>query len=149
MNRNLFSALRLEKLAMAIMLTFIVLVACINILSTLVVFALQKAKEVAILKSMGARDTGVMKIFVLEGLIIGCIGTVLGLLQGYGCCLFVEKFGIKLDPEVYYISQLPVKMDAVQFAVVALIAMVLSYLATIFPALNASRLRPVEGLKAE
>ena len=62
---------------------------------------------------------------------------------------FVEKFGIKLDPEVYYISKLPVKMDGVQFLVVALIAMVLSYLATIFPALNASRLRPVEGLKAE
>jgi len=149
MNHNLFSALRLEKLAMAIMLTFIVLVACINILSTLVVFALQKAKEVAILKSMGARDTGIMKIFVLEGLIIGSIGTVLGLIQGYGCCLFVQKFGIKMDPQVYYISQLPVKIDPVQFTVVAVIAMVLSYLATIFPALNASRLRPVEGLKTE
>lgn len=149
MNHNLFSALRLEKLAMAIMLTFIVLVACINILSTLVVFALQKAKEVAILKSMGARDTGIMKIFVLEGLIIGSIGTVLGLIQGYGCCLFVEKFGIALDPQVYYISKLPVKVDPLQFAVVAVIAMVLSYLATIFPALNASLLRPVDGLKTE
>jgi lipoprotein-releasing system permease protein len=149
MNRNLFSALRLEKLAMAIMLTFIVLVACINILSTLVVFALQKAKEVAILKSMGARDTGIMKIFVLEGLIIGCIGTVLGLIQGYGCCQFVEKFGIRLDPQVYYIDKLPVKLDPVQFTVVAVVALVLSYLATIFPALNASRLRPVEGLKTE
>jgi lipoprotein-releasing system permease protein len=149
MNHNLFSALRLEKLAMAIMLTFIVLVACINILSTLVVFALQKAKEVAILKSMGARDTGIMKIFVLEGLIIGSIGTVLGLIQGYGCCLFVEKFGIRMDPQVYYINKLPVRVDPVQFAVVAVIALVLSYLATIFPALNASRLRPVEGLKTE
>ena len=149
MNHNLFSALRLEKLAMAIMLTFIVLVACINILSTLVVFALQKAKEVAILKSMGARDTGIMKIFVLEGLIIGSIGTVLGLIQGYGCCLFVEKFGIRMDPQVYYINKLPVRVDVVQFAVVAVVAMVLSYLATIFPALNASRLRPVEGLKTE
>ncbi|MBS2029420.1 MAG: ABC transporter permease [Deltaproteobacteria bacterium] len=149
MNHNLFSALRLEKLAMAIMLTFIVLVACINILSTLVVFALQKAKEVAILKSMGARDTGIMKIFVLEGLIIGSIGTVLGLIQGYGCCQFVEKFGIRMDPQVYYISKLPVRMDGLQFLVVAVIALVLAYLATIFPALNASRLRPVEGLKTE
>lgn len=149
MNRNLFSALRLEKLAMAIMLTFIVLVACINILSTLVVFALQKAKEVAILKSMGARDTGIMKIFVLEGLMIGSIGTVVGLIQGYGCCLFVETFGIKLDPEVYYISKLPVKIEPMQFVAVALTAMVLAWVATIFPALTASRLRPVEGLKTE
>ena len=149
MNHNLFAALRLEKLAMAIMLTFIVLVACINILSTLVVFALQKAKEVAILKSMGARDTGIMKIFVIEGLIIGAIGTILGLIQGYGCCWFVEKFGITLDPEVYYIDKLPVKLDPGQFLAVALTALMLSYLATLFPSLNASRLRPVEGLKTE
>ena len=85
----------------------------------------------------------------VDGLIIGSIGTLLGLIQGYGCCLFVEKFGIRMDPQVYYISKLPVKVDGLQFVVVAVIAVVLSYLATIFPALNASRLRPVEGLKTE
>jgi lipoprotein-releasing system permease protein len=149
LNRNLFSALKLEKLAMAIILTFIVLVACFNILSTLIMLVLEKTKEISILKSMGARDSSVMKIFVLEGLAIGAIGTAIGLLLGLASCSFIERFGLQLDPDVYYISNLPVNVDGGQFLMVAAIAVALSYLATLYPATKASRLSPVDGLREE
>ena len=149
LNRNLFSALKLEKLAMAIILTFIVLVACFNILSTLIMLVLEKTKEISILKSMGARDASVMKIFVVEGLTIGAIGTAMGLLLGLASCSFIEKFGLQLDPDVYYISNLPVNVDGGQFVMVAAISLALSYLATLYPATKASRLSPVDGLREE
>jgi lipoprotein-releasing system permease protein len=149
LNRNLFSALKLEKFAMAIILTFIVLVACFNILSTLIMLVLEKTKEISILKSMGARDSSVMKIFVLEGLVIGAIGTAIGLLLGLASCSFIERFGLQLDPDVYYISNLPVNVDGGQFAMVACIALALSYLATLYPATKASRLSPVDGLRED
>jgi len=149
LNRNLFSALKLEKLAMAIILTFIVLVACFNILSTLIMLVLEKTKEISILKSMGARDSSVMKIFVLEGLVIGAIGTAMGLLLGLASCSFIERFGLQLDPDVYYISNLPVNADPGQFVMVAFIAVALSYLATLYPATKASRLSPVDGLRED
>ena len=147
MNKNLFSALKLEKLVMAVILAFIILVACFNILSTLVMLVLEKGKEISILKSMGARDSSVMKIFVLEGLAIGGIGTVLGLALGFLLCAVIAVFPIPLDPEVYYIPNLPVQIEPLQFVLVAVAAVVLAYLATIFPALYASRLAPVEGLR--
>lgn len=149
MNRNLFSALRLEKLVMAVILAFIVLVACFNIVSTLIMMVLEKSKEIAILKSMGSTDTSVMKVFVLEGLMIGLLGTAVGLVLGFLVCLIVDKVGIRLDAEVYYIDKLPVKIDPLQFAGVAFLAVLLSYLATIYPATRASRLSPVEGLRNE
>ncbi len=149
LNRNLFSALKLEKLAMAIILTFIVLVACFNILSTLIMLVLEKTKEISILKSMGARDASVMKIFVVEGLTIGAIGTAMGLLLGIASCSFIERFGLQLDPDVYYISNLPVNVDPGQFVAVCFISLALSYLATLYPATKASRLSPVDGLREE
>ncbi|MDR0966083.1 MAG: ABC transporter permease [Myxococcales bacterium] len=149
MNKNLFSALRLERLVMAVILGFIVLVACFNIVSTLIMMVLEKGKDIAILKSMGASDTGIMKIFVLEGLLIGGVGTVAGTVLGYATCLFVEKFGIRLDSDVYYIDRLPVVIDLWQFLGVACLALLLSYLATIYPATRASRLPPVDGLRNE
>ena len=91
----------------------------------------------------------VMKVFVLEGLIIGAIGTVVGLVLGYAACFFVETVGIRLDAEVYYIDKLPVRIDGLQFAAVAGLAVLLSYLATIYPAMRASRLPPVDGLRNE
>ncbi len=149
MNKNLFSALRLEKLVMAVLLGLFVLVACFGILSTLIMMVLEKGKEISILKSMGATDTSVAKVFVLEGLIIGLIGTAIGLVLGFGACLLVDSGIIQLDAEVYYIDKLPVKIDALQFAVVAFVAVLLSYLATIYPATRASRVAPVDGLRNE
>jgi len=147
MNRNLFSALKLEKIAMFIILIFIVLVASFNILSTLIMVVLEKGKEIAILKSMGATDSSVMKIFVVYGLVIGCLGTALGVVLGFLSCIAIRKFGVGLDPEVYYIAQLPVRMNPFEFTLVSLSALVVSYLATIYPSLQAAQLNPVDGLR--
>ncbi|GEJ58742.1 FtsX-like permease family protein [Anaeromyxobacter diazotrophicus] len=149
LNRNLFSALMMEKVVMAVILGFIVLVATFTIVATLIMQVLDKRREIAVLKSMGAGRPSVMKVFVAEGLVIGAVGTGFGLLLGLGTCLLIDKVGIPLDPEVYYISNLPVRMNPVEFLLVALLALALSYLATIYPASKASRLEPVEGLRAE
>jgi lipoprotein-releasing system permease protein len=149
MNRNLFSALMMEKVVMAVILGFIVLVASFSLVATLIMLVLEKRREIAVLKSMGAGVPSVMKIFVAEGLVIGGIGTAFGLLLGYGTCLLIDKVGVPLDPEVYYISNLPVLVERSQFELVALAAMALSYLATFYPATKAARLRAVEGLRSE
>jgi len=149
MNRNLFSALMMERIAMAVILGFIMLVASFIVVATLVMLVLEKTREIAVLRSMGATTTSIMKIFVAEGLAIGAVGTGFGLLLGLGTTALVARVGIPLDPEVYYISHLPVLVDGGDFALVALAAIALSYLATIYPATRAARLEPVEGLRSE
>jgi lipoprotein-releasing system permease protein len=149
LNRSLFSALQMEKVVMAVILGFIVLVASFIIVATLIMQVLEKRREIAVLKSMGAGVPSVMKIFVVEGLVIGAVGTAFGLLLGYGTCLLIDRVGIPLDPEVYYISNLPVLVDGSQFGLVAAAALALAYLATIYPATKAARLHPVDGLRSE
>jgi lipoprotein-releasing system permease protein len=147
MNRNLFAALAMEKLVMAVILGFASLPVGFLILAILMFLAFEKSKEIAVLKSMGARDQSIMKVFVLEGLVIGGVGTLVGLAIGGLICVIIAHGAIKLDPSVYYIDSLPVRIEIWQFGLVALSALVLSYLATIFPAVAASRLAPVEGLR--
>lgn len=147
MNKELFSALLLEKIAMFIVLTFIVLVASFLIVSTLVMIVLEKAREIAILKSMGASSASLMKVFVVQGLIVGFGGSMLGLILGVAICLIVQRFGLDLDPDVFYITRLPVVMDGAEIGAVVSCAVIITYLASIYPAMAAAALNPVEGLR--
>jgi len=149
LNRNLFAALWVEKLGMFIFLTFIVLVASFSIVSNLIMLVTEKGREVAILKSMGASDGGILRVFFAEGLYIGIVGLGLGLVMGIGSCLLIYRFGLPLDPDVYYIHKLPIVMRPSEIASVAGAALGLCCLATLYPAYLASRLRPVEGLRYE
>lgn len=147
MNRNMFSALQLEKIAMLIILGTMIFMASLLILVTLIMVVMEKGKEIAILKSMGATDVSIMKIFVTYGLFVGGMGAILGGALGFGLCLLIEKVGIRLDPDVYYFSNLPVKIVVNEIFLVVGSAILISFLATIPPSLFAARLNPVEGLR--
>jgi lipoprotein-releasing system permease protein len=149
LNRSLYAALKLEKLAMFIALSFIALVASFSIVANLIMMVTEKAREVAILKSMGARDGAILRIFFAEGLYIGVLGLLLGVGVGVAACLGLRRYGLPLPAEVYYIEQMPVVMRGLEITAVALAALALCCLATIYPALLASRMRPVDGLRYE
>jgi lipoprotein-releasing system permease protein len=147
LNSGLFMALKLEKIAMFIVLTFILLVASFSVISTLLMLATEKGREIAILKSMGARSRSVLKIFFAEGLYIGVLGMVLGLTTGIAGCQLLSKRGLPLDPDIYYIQKLPVVMRGSEITLICLAAVGLCCLATLYPAWLASRTRPVDGLR--
>jgi lipoprotein-releasing system permease protein len=150
MNKNLFSALKLEKIVMFIILTLIILVAAFNIVGTLIMVVIEKTRDIAILKSMGATRSSIMKIFMIEGAVIGLVGTLLGLLGGYTLCklLATYKF-IELPSDVYYISTLPVQMNPFDVALIALAAIVITLAASVYPAWQASRFDPAEAIRYE
>ncbi|MEW6571914.1 MAG: lipoprotein-releasing ABC transporter permease subunit [Nitrospirota bacterium] len=150
MNRNLFSALKLEKFAMFIILILIILVASFNIVSTLIMNVIEKKREIAILKTMGATDRGIMTVFMLQGIVIGICGTIIGVGGGYLLSYIINTYQIiKLPADVYYLSHLPVKTKFFDFVVVSLSAILISFLATIYPAWQAAKLNPVEPLRYE
>ncbi|MCK9392364.1 MAG: lipoprotein-releasing ABC transporter permease subunit [Syntrophales bacterium] len=156
MNKNLFSALRLEKRVMFIILSLIVLVAAFNIITTLIMVVMEKSKDIAILKSMGATSRQIMKIFVFQGIIIGAIGTFLGTIAGLlvalnlaSLSLYMERLlGIKILPgDVYYLTELPSKVNYGDVALIIIGAMTICFLSTIYPSLRASKLDPAESLR--
>ncbi|HSR12920.1 MAG TPA: lipoprotein-releasing ABC transporter permease subunit [Thermodesulfobacteriota bacterium] len=150
MNRSLFAALKLERTVMFIILVLIVLVAAFGIVSTLIMVVMEKNKDIAILKSMGSTARSIMRIFILEGLIIGFFGTLLGLAGGYAICRILATYQfISLPRDVYYISHLPVKMSGGDFLLIAVAALGISFVATIYPSWQASRLDPAEALRYE
>ena len=149
LNKGLFMALRLEKIAMFVVLTFIALVASFSIISTLIMMATEKAREVAILKAMGAENGAVQRVFVAEGLYIGLIGLLVGVATGIAGCLLIKRYGLPLPTDVYYITQLPVVMRTGEIVGVAASALGLCFLATVYPAWLAARMRPVDGLRYE
>ncbi len=150
MNRNLFSALKLEKTAMFIILALIVVVAAFNIAATLIMVVLEKSREIGVLKSMGATARTIRRIFVAEGMVIGGLGTALGLIGGWGLCSLLERYRfIRLPSDVYYIDTLPVVMEPEVFLIVAGCALALCFLATLYPSWQAARMDPVEILRYE
>lgn len=149
LNKNLFSALKLEKIATFIILCLAITVACFCIICTLLLMVTEKSKEIAIIKSLGATDNMVLRIFMLEGLMIGGVGTLLGVVTGWVAAEGLQRFGVKLDPEVYYVDRLPIEVNPADYALVALCALVITVLATIGPARAAAQLRPVDGIRYE
>jgi lipoprotein-releasing system permease protein len=150
MNRSLVSALRLEKLAMFVILTMIVLVGALNIISTLVMVVMEKNRDVAILRAMGATARSIMVVFIFQGILVGVVGTLAGLISGLGLCHLLAKYKfITLPSDVYYISTLPVRVEMLDVALVTAAAILISFLATIYPSRHASRLNPVEALRYE
>jgi lipoprotein-releasing system permease protein len=149
-NKNLLSALRLEKLVMFIILALIILVASFNIISALVMTVMEKKKDIAILKAMGATNRSIMRVFVAEGLTIGVFGALLGTLVGYTLLEIQTHFQIiKLPSDVYYISTLPMKIDNLDVFLIAAVTILLCLLSTLYPSYKASTIDPVETLRYE
>ncbi|MBW1675346.1 MAG: lipoprotein-releasing ABC transporter permease subunit [Deltaproteobacteria bacterium] len=150
MNKSFFSALKLEKVVMFIILVLIILVAAFNIISTLIMMVMEKTKDIAILKSMGASSKSIMKIFMLNGLVIGVVGTILGIAGGSVLCFLLKRYEfVKLPSDVYYISTLPVRVQVGDVALIALSAIAISFLATLYPSYQASRLDPAAAIRYE
>jgi lipoprotein-releasing system permease protein len=149
LNHGLFMALLIQQIGMSVVLGLIILVAACTVIATLIMVVLDKKKEIALLKALGAKDDAVLRIFIYQGGIIGLLGTAAGILIGWLCCRFLLAYSFPLDPKVYFISSLPVSMHPIEFALPALVAIVICLVATVFPAMYAAKLRPADGLRAE
>jgi lipoprotein-releasing system permease protein len=149
-NHSLFQALKLEKLGMGVILLLIVLVAAFNIVSTLTMVVADKTKEIGILKAMGMPARSIRRIFFAQGLVIGIVGTVFGLLLGFGAALALDKYQfIKLDPQVYFIDHLPVSTQPMDVMWIVLASIAIAAIATVYPSVQASRLFPIEAIRHE
>ena len=147
LNRNLFSALKLEKIAMFLVLAIIILVASFSIVGNLIMIVVEKSKEIALLKTLGASDFGVMRIFVMQGFFIGLVGTLAGIALGLLICLGAQELGFPINPDVYYIKELPIHIEPWSVVAIAAAGLVISAVATVYPAVVAARLRPAVGLR--
>ena len=148
--RTLFIALRKEKMALFIITVMIVLVAALNIISTLVMVVMEKNRDVAILRAMGATKKSIMSVFMLQGLLVGIVGTLTGLISGLAVCRLLSRYKfIDLPSDIYIFSKLPVRVETLDVILVTAAAVVLSFIATLYPSWHASRSNPVEALRYE
>jgi lipoprotein-releasing system permease protein len=149
-NHSLFQALKLEKLGMGVILLLIVIVAAFNIVSTLSMVVHDKTREIGILKAMGLRSSAIRNIFLVQGLVIGAVGTGLGLLIGFAGALALDRYKfIKLDPSVYFIDHLPVTTQPRDVILIVVASLLIAALATLYPAIQAAKLYPVEAIRSE
>jgi lipoprotein-releasing system permease protein len=150
MNRPLFSALWLEKMAISITIGLIVLVAALNIIASLILLVMEKSRDIAILKTMGTSSRRVMQIFMLQGLIIGLVGTAVGATLGYALCWVLDRYKlIQIPMDVYQVSHVPFVVQPLDFTIVVLSAVLICFVATLYPSRQASRLDPVQALRFE
>jgi lipoprotein-releasing system permease protein len=150
MNRSLFSALWLEKMAISITIGLIVMVAALNIVASLILLVMEKSRDIAILKTMGTSSKRVMTIFMLQGLVIGVVGTTIGATCGVALCWVLDRYRlIHIPMDVYQVSYVPFTIEALDFAVVIVSAILICFVATLYPSRQASRLDPVQALRFE
>jgi lipoprotein-releasing system permease protein len=147
LNHGLFTALRIQQILMSLVLALIILVAAFTVIATLIMVVLDKKREIATIKAMGASDTQLLRAFLYQGLIIGLLGTAIGLGFGYVVCRWILAYGFPLDPKVYFIDRLPVQMRASEFLLTGIFAILACLSATVWPALHAARLRPAEAFR--
>ena len=149
-NQALFSALQLEKIALGLIVFLIVVVAAFNIVSTLVMVVSDRTKEIGILRTMGMTQKGIMRVFVIQGVWIGVIGTVAGTLLGVGASWAIDRFElIQIPGDVYFVEHLPATLDPVDIGLIVVASVLVSFLATIYPSRQASRLEPVDAIRHE
>lgn len=150
LNQNLFAALKLEKLGIFIALDLIILVAALNIISALIMVVMEKTRDIAILKSMGAGTGSIMRIFFYQGLVIGVVGTILGLISGLGLCELLKRYKIiELPSNVYPMSTIPIKVVPADVSIIVVSALLITLAATLYPSWKAARVRPAEALSYE
>jgi lipoprotein-releasing system permease protein len=147
LNHGLFTALRIQQILMSLVLALIIVVAAFTVIATLIMVVLDKKREIAVLKAMGASDGALLRTFVYQGTLIGVVGTAVGLVLGLLTCKGLLKYAVPLDPKVYFISRLPVQVRASDFVFVGVFAILVCVLATVWPALHASKLRPAEAFR--
>ncbi len=150
MNRVLFTWMKMEKKVMFIILTLIIVVAAFNIAGTLIMIVMERTKDIGILKSMGATSGGVMRIFMMHGVMVGAVGTAIGVAGGMVLAYFVDHYRlIQLPGDVYFVETIPVRMELLDVLLVAGVALLISFAATLYPSRRASKLAPVEAIRYE
>ena len=149
LNVNLFTALRLQKLVLSLVIATLIFVAAFTVVATLIMIVLEKKREIAILKAMGATSWTVLRVFVVQGTVIGLAGTLLGLLVGGGLVAYLATLEFPLDPKVYLIDHLPVVVDGSEFVVTAIVSLLICSLSTVAPSAWAANMLPVDGLRYE
>jgi lipoprotein-releasing system permease protein len=149
LNHGLFTALRIQQILMSLVLALIIVVAAFTVIATLIMVVLDKKKEIAVLKAMGATDSALLRAFLYQGGLIGVVGTAIGLALGLAVCKGLLVYTFPLDPKVYFISRLPVQVHAEEFVMVGVFAILVCLVATVWPAMYAARLRPAEAFREQ
>ncbi len=149
LNHNLFTALEIQKVMLSLVIATIIFVAAFNVIATLIMIVLEKKREIAILKAMGAHDGHVLLVFLVQGVLIGLLGTAIGLVVGGGLCLWLETYQFPLDPHVYLIDHVPIRTSLAEFASTIAIALAICIVATLVPSWWAARLLPADGVRYE